>query len=335
MKRWRHLSQSSRWPSGWLKHRESFAFLLGSGVSRDAGIPTGGDVLAIPQGDLYRVSAGETETPPTEDLDDWLGEHGHAELGYSEILELLAPDAEGRRAYLTKQFEGREPGEAHRLLAALAANGLVRVFVTTNFDRLRERALAEHGITPIVVTSDDDLRRATQREQAACYALKPHGDYLQQTVRNSPDELARIDPGLEVEKQEVFDRFGVVILAYSGSDKALGGILRGRESGGGNDRKRRLAVRGGLHADLLDPGERPFGRDHGDGHDREPRRRRLRGLERPAGLVPAGCERGRRCRDVGWHLRLHRNCRYGQRRPARAGPAPAFTIAFGKGVEKA
>jgi len=185
------------------------------------------------------------------------------------------------------------------------------------------------------VTSDDDLRRATQREQAACYALKPHGDYLQQTVRNSPDELARIDPGLEVEKQEVFDRFGVVILAYSGSDKALGGILRGRESGGGNDRKRRLAVRGGLHADLLDPGERPFGRDHGHGHDREPRRRRLRGLERPAGLLPAGCERGRRCRDVGWHLRLHRNCRYGQRRPARAGPAPAFTIAFGKGVEKA
>jgi hypothetical protein len=211
----------------------------------------------------------------------------------------------------------------------------VRVFVTTNFDRLRERALAEHGITPIVVTSDDDLRRATQREQAACYALKPHGDYLQQTVRNSPDELARIDPGLEVEKQEVFDRFGVVILGYSRSDKALGGILRGRESGGGNERKRRLAVRGGLHADLLDPGERPFGRDHGHGHDREPRRRRLRGLERPAGLLPAGCERGRRCRDVGWHLRLHRNGRYGQRRPARAGPAPAFTIAFGKGVEKA
>jgi hypothetical protein len=208
----------------------SFAFLLGSGVSRDAGIPTGSDVLRIAQGDLYRVSTGETETPADEDLDAWLGEHGHSGLGYSEILELLAPDAEGRRAYLAKHFEGKEPGEAHRLLAALAANGLIRVFVTTNFDRLLESALAERGITPIVVTSDDDLRRTTQREQAASYVLKPHGDYLQQTIRNTPDELAKLDPGLEVEVQEVFDRFGVVVLGYSGSDEALGALLRGRDS---------------------------------------------------------------------------------------------------------
>jgi hypothetical protein len=58
------------------------------------------------------------------------------------------------------------------------------VFVTTNFDRLLEHALQSRGIEPVVVTCDADLQTAPSREHSTCYVLKPHGDYLQQTVRN-------------------------------------------------------------------------------------------------------------------------------------------------------
>jgi NAD-dependent SIR2 family protein deacetylase len=208
-----------------------YAFLLGSGVSRDAGVPTGGEVLRNAQSDLYRLVTSERELPAADGgLEEWLKEQGHAERGYSEILALLAPDQEGRRAYLAKYFEGREPGEAHRLLAKLSEDGLARVFVTTNFDRLLEAALAEVGITPVLVASEDDLRRSSQREHATSYLVKAHGDYLQQTIRNTAEELAQLDSALETEVQEIFDRYGCVVLGYSGSDEALMGLLRSRRS---------------------------------------------------------------------------------------------------------
>ena len=123
-----------------------------------------------------------------------------------------------------------EPGPTHELLAQLAERGLVRVFVTTNFDRLLERALQARGIEPVVVTSDAHLASAPSREHADCYVLKTHGDYLQETIRNTPAEVAELEPGMTAELQEVFDRCGLVVLGYSGSDEALSNALRRRTS---------------------------------------------------------------------------------------------------------
>src|SRR5581483_5361627 len=111
----------------------SYAFLLGSGVSRDAGIPTGAEVRWGAVGDLYRVETGSAETPDHDGLQAWLDETGRSDLGYSDLLELITPDQATRRDYLAKHFEGVPPGPTHEHLAELAARGVVRVFVTTNF----------------------------------------------------------------------------------------------------------------------------------------------------------------------------------------------------------
>jgi hypothetical protein len=239
-----------------------FAFLLGSGVSRDAGVPTGGEVLKNAQADLYRLITSESELPKTDAaLNEWLSERGYAELSYSDVLALLAPDQESRRAYLAKHFEGREPGEAHRRLAGLSGAGLVRVYVTTNFDRLLESALVEVGNTPVVVTSEEDLRRSSQREHVSTYVVKAHGDYLQQTIRNTAPELAQLEPAMEAELQEIFDRYGLVVLGYSGSDEALVRLLRGRKSRYGVYWVSRTAPTGDVAALLESLGGRVILRD--------------------------------------------------------------------------
>jgi len=88
-----------------------YAFLLGSGVSRDAGVPTGGEVLRNAQADLYRLVRTETELPAGEEgLDEWLAEHGYAELGYSEILALLAPDPGGPPRVPRETLRGQGAG---------------------------------------------------------------------------------------------------------------------------------------------------------------------------------------------------------------------------------
>jgi SIR2-like domain len=209
----------------------SYAFLIGSDVSSDAGVPTGQEMFWRTVADLYRTAHGAEETPGEEEVAAWLTEISRrAKLTYSEVLEDIAPDAPTRRASLAKHFEQVEPGPTYELLAQLPERGLVRVFVTTNFDRLLERALQARGIEPVVITSDADLASAPSREHADCYVLKTHGDYLRETIRNTPTELAELEPGMTTELQEVFDRHGLVVLGYSGSDEALSNALRRRTS---------------------------------------------------------------------------------------------------------
>jgi hypothetical protein len=208
----------------------SYAFFLGSGASRDAGVPTGVEVYWRGIGELYRLETASGETPDRAVLAEWLLETDRGDLGYSDLLEILAPDQATRREYLARNFEGVEPGATHHRLGELASRGVIRVFVTTNFDRLLEHALQSRGIEPIVVTCDADLQTAPNREHADCYVVKPHGDYLQQTIRNTPDELAELEPGMSSELQEVFDRYGLVVLGYSGNDEAISRIFATRRS---------------------------------------------------------------------------------------------------------
>lgn len=208
----------------------SYAAFLGSGVSVDAGVLTGSAVMWKAVAELRRMTDEDAEPVDQGGLAEWLAASEHAGLDYSGILELIAPDAATRRDYLSGMFEGKAPGPTHEHLAELAARGLIRVFVTTNFDRLLEDALRGRGIEPIVITSGQDLARAPAREHAHCYVLKPHGDYLQQTIRNTAAELAELDDEIAVELQEVFDRYGIIVLGYSGSDPAIARALRARNA---------------------------------------------------------------------------------------------------------
>lgn len=101
----------------------SHAFFLGSGVSRDSGVPTGVEVYWQAVGELHRLENASAETPDRSELERWLEDHDRTDLGYSGVLELIAPAAGTRRDYLAKHFEGREPGPAHERLAQLAREG--------------------------------------------------------------------------------------------------------------------------------------------------------------------------------------------------------------------
>ena len=91
----------------------SYAFFLGSGVSRDAGVPTGGEVFWRAIGELYRLETASGDTPDQRALSQWLTYTGREQVGYSDVLELIAPDAASRRDYVAKHFEGVQPGPTH------------------------------------------------------------------------------------------------------------------------------------------------------------------------------------------------------------------------------
>ena len=47
--------------------------------------------------------------------------------------------------------ERRQPTNAHRAIASLIRDGFINVVVTTNFDRLLERALGDLDVEPVVL----------------------------------------------------------------------------------------------------------------------------------------------------------------------------------------
>jgi len=171
-----------------------FAVLLGSGVSRAAGIPTGWEITI----DLIRRVGLAQNIEEQSDWVDWYRQKVGQEPNYSTLLEELASTPQERRSIpqgyieptILDREEGRKvPTAAHLAIADLVASGFVRVIVTTNFDRLMENALRERGIEPTIVASVDALSGAEPIAHTACYILKLHGDYKDARILNTDSEL--------------------------------------------------------------------------------------------------------------------------------------------------
>lgn len=208
----------------------SCALFLGSGVSVDAGVPTGWEIYLDGVRKLYRLEQETAETPDDDALLEWLRESGRGDFNYSTLLDEIVPDPATRREYLAGHFAGIEPGPTHQRIADLVEGGLVKVIVTTNFDRLLERAVEARGIEPVVVSDDATLAAAPRREHSECFLLKAHGDYLQETIRNTPGELEALEPGVTAELQTIFDHYGLVVMGYAGGDEAIAQAFQARTS---------------------------------------------------------------------------------------------------------
>jgi hypothetical protein len=204
-----------------------YALLLGSGVSRAAGIPTGWQIVL----DLIEKLAllhGEDCSP---DPEAWFSQKYEREPDYSELLEELGKTPGERtqmlRAYFEPDEEEREQGlklptRAHRAVAELVSKGYIRVILTTNFDRLMEKALAEAGVEPAVVSTPSAAEGALPLAHSRCALIKLHGDYMDSCIKNTRRELESYEPALDSLLDRVLDEYGLIVCGWSAEwDTAL------------------------------------------------------------------------------------------------------------------
>lgn len=204
-----------------------YAVLLGSGVSKSAGIPTGWDIVL----DLIRklaVLKGETAEP---DPEVWYKSLTGSPPDYSDILDEITKSSAERSQLLRSYFEPTEeerqngqklPTAAHRAIARLVAKGYLRVIVTTNFDRLMEQALSDVGVQATVISTPDAVSGAMPITHSPCTIIKVHGDYLDSRLKNTRGELSVYDERLDSLLDRVFDEFGLIVCGWSGEwDAAL------------------------------------------------------------------------------------------------------------------
>jgi hypothetical protein len=137
-----------------------YALLIGSGVSKAAGVPTGWDIIL----DLIRRVAVCKGEKPDPDPESWYRRKFKEPPNYSKLLEMLTKTPSERMRLLRPYFEPAEeerekglkvPTPAHRAIAQLVKRGHIRMILTTNFDRLTETALGERELClislPIII----------------------------------------------------------------------------------------------------------------------------------------------------------------------------------------
>lgn len=204
-----------------------YAVVVGSGMSSAAGVPTGWRVV---QDLIRKIALAEGVDPATveEDPEQWWAAQGRPEPRYDTLLSALAPTDAARQALLRRYFETRpdgsqlQPTDGHHALAALVASGRVRVILTTNFDRLIERALDQAGIAPQVISTASAVTGMTPLAHTSATVIKLHGDYMSLGLRNTPDELATYPEDFKSLLDRVVDEYGLVVVGWSAEyDTAL------------------------------------------------------------------------------------------------------------------
>ncbi len=204
-----------------------YALLVGSGLSCSARIPTGWEVVL----DLARKLAALQNEDCEPDPAAWYHHKFGRDADYSELLDAIGKSPAERQQLLRSYFEPTEeereqgfkqPTHAHRAIAKLVAGGYCRVILTTNFDKLIERAIEDEGIPPVVLSTPDAVEGALPLVHQRCCVVKLHGDYLDTRIKNTPAELADYDERLNRLLDQVFDSFGVIVCGWSAQwDSAL------------------------------------------------------------------------------------------------------------------
>ncbi len=197
-----------------------YALLLGSGISRNSGIPTGWEIVL----DLINKLAVLEKEDCGPNPDEWFIQKYNQEPDYSTILEKLAATPTERLNILKPYFEPskeeieeglKQPTTAHKQIAKLVQAGYIKIIITTNFDRLLEKALREIEVEPIVINHPDDMDGVLPIVHTKIVILKLNGDYLDSRFLNTKTELNEYNEKLKGFAVRIIDEFGIITCGWS------------------------------------------------------------------------------------------------------------------------
>lgn len=225
----------------------SYAWLLGAGASASAGVPTGYQMIQEFRTRLFAAESGIglREIDPADPIWQARIDAHHRRRGalapkgdpleYSRAFESLHSTPEDRRLYIRNQVTKASPSLGHKVLGALLSTRKTPCVFTTNFDQLVESA-ATHaaqllppgdGAIPTLAALDNAARAETcLRENEWPLVVKLHGDYQSVELKNTDDELQQQDGRLRLVLTQSLQRFGLVVVGYSGRDTSVMDTLR-------------------------------------------------------------------------------------------------------------
>ena len=218
-----------------------FAWFLGAGASRTAGLPTAGDIIWDLKRRYYRQEENREVSPQDIQNDavrhriqQFMDSRGFppqwSDAEYSTYFEkIFGDDRERQRRYLKGILseERVSLSAGNRVLGALLCAGLCRAVFTTNFDSVVEKAVAEMGGLSLQAYSLEGTASAANaflNEEFPFYC-KLHGDFRFESLKNLSADLASQNEDLAKAFLACGTRFGMIVAGYSGRDASVMGII--------------------------------------------------------------------------------------------------------------
>ncbi|GER05200.1 hypothetical protein JCM17846_28820 [Iodidimonas nitroreducens] len=221
---------------------QNFAFFLGAGASRSAGLATATDIIW----DLKRrhycreenqdISRQDIQSDAVKErIQTYMDAHGFPELWadqeYTTYFEkIFGDDKERQRQYMSAMLSEDKVALSvgNRVLGALLASGMCRIVFTTNFDSVVEKSVAEVGsrsLTAFHIEGSHAANNALNNEEFPIYC-KLHGDFRYDSIKNLCVDLERQNRELSACLVNAANRFGFVVAGYSGRDESVMALFR-------------------------------------------------------------------------------------------------------------
>lgn len=221
---------------------QNFAWFLGAGASRSAGLPTATDLLWDMKRRFYcreenqQISRQEMQVEVVQDkIQSFMESKGFPALWDKDeypacFKGIFGDDTERQRKYIRAMLaeENVSLSVGHRVLGAMLASGLTRAAFTTNFDSIIEKAVAEVGdlsLSAYHLEGAHSANDALNNEEYPIYC-KIHGDFRYDSIKNLPEELATQNEHLSRCMVNAASRFGFVVTGYSGRDESVMELFR-------------------------------------------------------------------------------------------------------------
>lgn len=227
---------------------DRMSWFLGAGASQSAGLPTAWDVMWYLKRRFYcteenqSVAANDLQNPAVlEKINQFLGARSFPKPGdsleYSRCFELIfADDHKRQQEFLSAMLADSRVSltQGHRALAALIVSGLCKTVFTTNFDGVVEKAVAAVGgqsLSPFHLEGSYAVRDALNAD-AFPVLCKLHGDFRYRSLKNLSVDLAAQNEHLAAGLKIACNRFGLIVVGYSGRDQSVMAALADALDGG-------------------------------------------------------------------------------------------------------
>ena len=221
---------------------QNFAWFLGAGASRSAGLQTATDLLWDMKRQFYcreenqEISRQEMQVDAIKaKIQAFVESKGFPKLWDDEeytacFQKIFGDDRERQRRYIAAKLSEDHVSLSigHRVLGAMLSSGLTRAAFTTNFDTVIEKAVAEVAGKSLAAFHIEGAKSANDSLNNEEYPLycKLHGDFRYDSIKNLPEDLAAQNAQLSQCMVNAANRFGFVITGYSGRDESVIGLFR-------------------------------------------------------------------------------------------------------------
>lgn len=221
---------------------ENFAWFLGAGASRAAGLMTASDIIWDLKKRYYcREENQELDRQDIQNqavrerIQSFMASRGFpAEGADGEYVtyfdNIFGTDKERQRKYLKAALSEDKVtlSVGNRVLAALMSEKRARAVFTTNFDTVVERAFAEVTGGSLAAYHLEGSASAVQaiNNEEFPLCVKLHGDFRHDNLKNLSADLAMQNNDLARCLTIAGSRFGFVVTGYSGRDASVMAAFR-------------------------------------------------------------------------------------------------------------